>query len=235
MDQLPLLISWYVVFVFSVTLHEAAHAYVAKLGGDLTAYRGGQVSLDPRPHMKREPVGMLVLPIISLLITGWPFGYASAPYDPLWADRHPKRAALMALAGPMANLFLVILAGLAIKIGLGQNYFIFPEKISLIQLTLASQDGLGQTLAQTLAMLLSITFSLNLILAVLNLFPIPPLDGSGVIGLIVSENHARTINAWLRQPHIALIGIVIAWNIFGKIFAPIFLAAFSLLYPEQSY
>ena len=108
---------YYVVFLFSTTLHEAAHAWVAKRGGDLTAYHGGQVSLDPRPHIRREPFGMVLLPILSVLISGWPFGYASAPYDPRWAERHPRRAALMALGGPASNLSLVLLAGLLIRIG----------------------------------------------------------------------------------------------------------------------
>jgi hypothetical protein len=55
---------YYVVFLFSTTVHEAAHAWAAKLGGDLTAYHGGQVSLDPRPHIQREPFGMVILPLI---------------------------------------------------------------------------------------------------------------------------------------------------------------------------
>jgi hypothetical protein len=70
-------ITYFVVFLFSTTLHEAAHAWAALRGGDLTAYNGGQVTLDPRPHIKREPFGMVVLPLVSALATGWPMGYAS--------------------------------------------------------------------------------------------------------------------------------------------------------------
>ena len=62
-------IAFYVVFVFSVTVHEASHALAAKLGGDLTAYHGGQVSIDPVPHMRREPFGMVILPILSVAIS----------------------------------------------------------------------------------------------------------------------------------------------------------------------
>src|SRR2546422_6505961 len=80
MNQLVLAFGWYLVFLFSTTFHEAAHAWVAQLGGDLTAYEGGQVSLDPRPHIRREPWGMVVLPLISVLMFGWPFGFASTPY-----------------------------------------------------------------------------------------------------------------------------------------------------------
>ena len=82
---------FYVVFLFSATFHEAAHAWAAMRGGDLTAYHGGQVSLDPMPHIRREPFGMVVLPILTVLISGWPFGFASAPYDPDWARSHPRR------------------------------------------------------------------------------------------------------------------------------------------------
>ena len=60
---------------------------------------------------------MVVLPVISVMISGWPFGFASAPYDPNWARRHPRRAAWMALAGPGANLALIIIAAILINIG----------------------------------------------------------------------------------------------------------------------
>jgi Zn-dependent protease len=106
-DSLAEGLTAFVVFLFSTTLHEAAHAWAALRGGDPTAYRGGQVSLDPRPHIRREPLGLVVLPIITALVSGWPMGFASAPYDPQWAQRHPTRAALMSLAGPAANLALV--------------------------------------------------------------------------------------------------------------------------------
>ena len=62
---------WYVVFLLSTTCHEAAHALAAKWGGDLTAFHGGQVSLDPVPHIRREPFGMVVFPILSYAMGGW--------------------------------------------------------------------------------------------------------------------------------------------------------------------
>ena len=120
---------YYVVFLFSTTLHEAAHAWAAARGGDLTAYHGGQVSLSPIPHIKREPVGMVVLPLISVLTTGWPFGYASAPFDRDWASRYPKRAGWMALAGPAANLLLVIIAAILVRIGVAAHVFFPPETV----------------------------------------------------------------------------------------------------------
>src|SRR5918999_2676216 len=90
---------WFSAFLFSTTVHEAMHAWAAYKGGDPTAYHGGQVSLSPVPHVRREPIGMLVVPLLTSLTQGWAIGWASTPYDPLWAARHPQRATLMAAAG----------------------------------------------------------------------------------------------------------------------------------------
>ena len=79
-DTLTLGLIWFVVFLFSTTCHEGAHALVAKLGGDPTA--SGQVTLNPIPHIQREKFGMVVMPILSYLLGGYMMGWASAPYDP---------------------------------------------------------------------------------------------------------------------------------------------------------
>ena len=87
-------LAWYAAFLFSTCCHEAAHAWAALRLGDPTAYLGGQVSLDPRPHIVREPIGTVVVPLLTFVLTRqWMMGWASAPYDPAWADRHPRRAA----------------------------------------------------------------------------------------------------------------------------------------------
>ncbi len=119
---------WYFVFLYSTVCHEAAHAWAALKLGDDTAYRGGQVSLDPVPHIRREPVGMVLFPIITFLMNAshgvtWMMGWASAPYDPVWAARNPRHAAWMALAGPGANLLLVVAAGMCIRLGLAAGWF----------------------------------------------------------------------------------------------------------------
>ena len=123
MDQVTLGIILYVVFLFSVTLHEAAHAWAALRGGDATGYAGGQATLDPRPHIKREPFGMVLVPLVGIAMSGFPIGWASTPYDPRWAYAFPHRAAWMALAGPAANLLLMLLAGVAIRFGMGAGVF----------------------------------------------------------------------------------------------------------------
>src|SRR5215204_2247409 len=89
------LITAYIVFVYSTVCHEAAHAWVAHKLGDDTAYLGGQVSLDPIPHIKREPVGMVVVPLIMLFTGRGLLGWASAPLDPMWVMRYPKKSAMV--------------------------------------------------------------------------------------------------------------------------------------------
>src|SRR3989442_7187053 len=74
---------WYVAFLFSTTCHEAAHALAAKIGGDETAVAGGQGSLNPVPHIHRGTWGMVGFPILSLIVTGDPFGWGTAPDGPL--------------------------------------------------------------------------------------------------------------------------------------------------------
>ena len=121
---------WYVAFLLSTTCHEAAHALAGKWGGDPTAFEGGQVTLNPIPHIRRSPFGMVVMPLLSYALGGWMIGWASAPYNPEWERLHPRRAAWMALAGPAANFTLVLLAAAAIRTGITLGYFAPPEAIS---------------------------------------------------------------------------------------------------------
>ncbi len=233
MPELGEALVYYVVFLFSTTLHEAAHAWAALRGGDPTAYRGGQVSLDPRPHIRREPFGMVVLPLLSVLISGWPFGFASAPYDPGWARRHPKRAAWMALAGPGANLALIAAAGVLINVGVALGVFRPPASVSFGHVAAANAGG---GLAGAAALLLGVFFSLNLVLLLLNMLPLPPLDGSGALPLVLSRNATRRYQDFLaRQPALGWIGILVAWQVFDYVFHPVFRAAVNLLYPGVSY
>jgi Zn-dependent protease len=225
-------ITYFVVFLFSTTLHEAAHAWAALRGGDLTAYKGGQVSLDPRPHIKREPFGMVVLPLVSALATGWPMGFASAPYDPDWARRHPRRAALMALAGPAANLLLVILAALALRIGEGAGIFWAPERISFGLIATSHVSALWVGVSR----LLGVVFSLNLLLFVFNLLPFFPLDGSAAITLLMNRETTKRYQEFLwSTPMLGWIGLLVAWKLFDFVFQPVFTAVVNLIYPGVTY
>jgi Zn-dependent protease len=191
----------YVVFLFSTTCHEASHALVAKLGGDSTA--AGQITLNPIPHIRREPWGMVVIPIAAFLFMHGMIGWASAPFDPAWERRHPKRAAIMALAGPAANFTLMLIAVVLWRVGfyfkwLHVNY----ERPDFAVITLL------------------VMFSLNLLLGSFNLLPFAPLDGSSGIMLLMSEGTAHRYLDWLRTSPYARIGLLLGLLLF-RYFTPV--------------
>jgi Zn-dependent protease len=221
-------IVWYVVFVISITSHEAAHAAAAYLGGDDTAYLGGQVSLNPLPHMQREPFGMVLVPLLTALTRGFPIGWASAPYDPYWEERYPQRAAWMAAAGPGANIALALLAFTALRLGLGLDVFEVPYEFSASRLVSADEpfvDNLGR--------FLSMLFALNVALALFNLMPVPPLDGLSVLGLVLPSDLALRIKHALRSPGPAIVGLLAVWMLFPRVFGPVFWQIAGLLYTGE--
>lgn len=216
---------WYVVFLLSLTCHEAAHALIAWMGGDPTAYYGGQVTLNPIPHIRREPFGTVIVPILSYVLGGWMIGWGSAPYDPNWQRRYPRRAAWMALAGPMANAALTIAAAVGIHIGIAFGA-LSPGRRSFTHVAVSTSAGP----AEGLAIFLSILFSLNLLLAAFNLLPIPPLDGNTAVGIVLPEQMARRFAEFSRNRSFALLGLLLGWRVFGYIFGPLFVTALHLLY-----
>ena len=151
--------------VFAITLHEAAHGYVAKHFGDMTAYLEGRVSLNPLRHI--DPFGTVALPLILLAVSklfggaGILFGWAK-PVPVNFANlRHPKRDMLwVAAAGPISNFAMALLWALMVKIGLSMpgNYFALP-----------------------LALMGAAGVFINIIIMVLNLVPLPPLDGGRIL------------------------------------------------------
>jgi len=226
--DLALGLVWYLVFLFSTTCHEAAHALVAKLGGDPTAAEGGQVTLNPVPHVTRSPFGMVVVPIVSYLLGGWMIGWASAPFNSEWQRQYPRRSAWMAMAGPATNFALMILAAIAIRVGLAAGYFRAPEVIRGFGGLVESAKTPDPTF---LTSALSVLFILNLLLGVFNLLPVPPLDGHAGIMLLMPESTALRYLDWVRQSSgFALIGLVVAWTLFDRIFEPIFAFAVHALY-----
>lgn len=206
---------WYLAFLFSTVCHEAAHSLVAKWGGDYTAYAGGQVTLDPMPHLRREPVGLLILPLLSFFLFrgGGMIGWGSAPYDPYWQIRYPRRAALMALAGPMSNFLLVLISGTLLLVGIKVGVFALSDSM----LSLATGEGIYGACAYFLA----IFFKLNLILGVFNLLPVPPLDGHSALGLILPESTFLKFLELVRTPTFSLIGLLVAYNVFPYLLWPV--------------
>jgi Zn-dependent protease len=197
---------WYVAFLFSTTCHEAAHALAAKIGGDDTAFAGGQVSLNPLPHIQREPWGMVVIPILSLIINKSIIGWASAPYDPAWERRHPRRAAWMALAGPATNYTLMLIAAVALRLGWSQGWLHEDPRTG-------NPDFASSVLGAF--------FSLNLLLGTFNLLPVPPLDGSTAIMLFMGETRSQRYLDWLRGNSYAMVGLLLGIVAFRYIYSPI--------------
>src|SRR5512135_1982033 len=113
--------------LFAITLHEAAHGYVARHFGDMTAYQQGRISLNPIHHI--DPIGTVLLPILTLALGGILFGWAKPVPVNFAALRHPKKDMLwVALAGPASNLFMAFCWGLVAKFALSMqgNYFAEP-------------------------------------------------------------------------------------------------------------
>jgi Zn-dependent protease len=224
-------IIWYLVFIFSTVVHEASHASIAFKFGDSTAYNSGQVSLNPIPHMKREPFGTIIIPIISFLAAGWMIGWASTPYNHEWANNNPKKAAMMAAAGPISNLLLIIVTALIIHLGMSFGMFYPPSTVNISSLVASTETGILESVAK----LLSIMFSLNLILFIFNMLPVPPLDGSGIPPIFLSvENGKRYMNL-IRNPGFTFIGLFAAWKLFDLVYFQIYLFTLNILYPGSNY
>jgi Zn-dependent protease len=219
---------WYAVFLFSTVCHEAAHAWTAFKLGDDTAQRGGQVSLNPVPHIRREFVGMVVVPLLAWFTAGWMMGWASAPYNQAWARAYPRRAGLMALAGPAANLGLMLSAALLIRVGLEWRVFDVPFALSPMHITDAMQAGAFAWAAKAL----SVIFSLNLLLCVFNLLPIPPLDGSSVPLLLLPAQAAARYFDVMSSPVLRVIGLLLILRGLGGFFPDLLRWAGGLLYPH---
>lgn len=225
------LVFWFPAFLFSTTLHEAAHAWAARRGGDDTAARGGQASLSPWPHVRRAPLGMLVVPLLTSFVYGWTIGWASAPYDPEWAERHPRRAALMAAAGPAANLLLALAAFVLLRAGLVIGLFDAPARITLDRLveSAALSDPLGVFGFSAIA--LSVLFTLNVLLFAINMLPFPPLDGASVATLALPPRAASAARRFIATPGMSLVGLLAVWQFFPVLSEPVLAGVIALLHP----
>ena len=154
--------------LFAITLHEAAHGYVARYFGDMTAAREGRISLNPIHHI--DMVGTILLPLLTLWLGGVLFGWAKPVPVNFGALRHPKKDMLwVALAGPASNLFMALVWGLLARLALfdQDNYF-----------------------AEPMMEMAQIGIKINLVLIALNMLPLPPLDGGRVAVSLLPHKQA---------------------------------------------
>jgi Zn-dependent protease len=161
--------------LFAITVHEAAHGWVASRFGDQTARMLGRVTFNPLKHI--DPIGTVVVPLATFLLTGFLFGWAKpVPVNSRNLHRPRRDMALVALAGPGANLLMAVLWGLSIHVGL------------------ALWD-VSQWVALPLVYMGAAGVLVNVLLMVLNLFPLLPLDGGRVLNALLpprlSANFAR--------------------------------------------
>ena len=157
---------WLVPVLLAITVHEVAHGWVAMKLGDRTAQMMGRLTLNPFKHI--DPVGTVLVPLVLLLLPGgFIFGWAK-PVPVTWQNlRHPKTdMALVAIAGPMVNLFMAILWAIVLKAGLLMGVQTGSPGMFLVAVGMAG-------------------IFINTILMMLNLLPLPPLDGGRVlVGLL---------------------------------------------------
>ncbi|MFW6129316.1 MAG: site-2 protease family protein [Candidatus Aminicenantaceae bacterium] len=187
----------YVVLLFSITIHESAHGWTANKFGDPTAYNMGRVTLNPIPHI--DPIGTLLFPLI-MMITGIPFiGWAKpVPVNP-YNLKDPKKDNLwISFSGPLSNLMAAgafIIAGVILK-----SMFILPSII----LPILFYGAL-----------------INSILAVFNLIPIPPLDGSGILMGFLSDEAAEKYEQIRPFGFLIILGLLFI-GFLNLIFNPIY-------------
>ena len=188
--------TWAIPLIIAITLHEAAHAYVARLLGDDTASRLGRVSFNPLKHI--DPFGTILLPGL-LLLTRSPFlfGYAKPVPVNFRALRHPRRDMIwVAAAGPAMNLALATLAALGLHL--------------IAFLPVAAEQWVAQNLQNALA--------INVLLAIFNLIPLPPLDGGRIAVGVLPDALARPLARLERYGMVILIGVLFVLPMLGRQF-----------------
>ena len=177
-----------VILLFSAIIHEISHGFIAERLGDPTARLAGRLTLDPRKHI--DPMMSIALPLL-LLISGSPIILGAAkpvPVDPFNLRDGRKDLALVSLSGPLSNVLIAILASLIIKL-IAALYPSFEQNIGTIEIL------------SFLTFILTAIAKLNLLLAIFNLIPIPPLDGSKIFSLLLPE---RLANAFLSLGSIGI-------------------------------
>ena len=198
---------WALPVLLAITVHEASHGYAARALGDRTAEMLGRLSLNPLRHI--DPLGTVVLPIVLLVLGGFLFGWAKPVPVAMRNLKNPRRdMALVAIAGPFSNGLMAIGWALLLKFVLTQD----PSEGLWTGLRLMCVAGI----------------SINIVLMVLNLLPLPPLDGGRVLTGLLPERAARVLDRVEPYGLMILIGLMFT-GLLGKIlYIPMMLSEFAL-------
>ncbi|MEY6430917.1 site-2 protease family protein [Thioalkalicoccus limnaeus] len=194
--------------LFAITAHEAAHGWAANRLGDPTALRLGRVTFNPLKHI--DALGTLVVPILTLMLAGFLFGWAKpVPVD--WRNlRAPRRdMALVALAGPGANLVMALFWGLVVTLSLGLG-----DQWPWLTAPLLLMGAAGVLI--------------NVLLMVLNLFPLPPLDGGRILTALLPPRLAIGF-ARIEPFGLVLLVLLLVFGLLGAVLWPAMMAVISLL------
>ena len=182
--------------IFAITVHEAAHGFAARYFGDMTAEREGRITLNPLKHI--DPIGTILLPALTLLVGGILFGWAKPVPVNFSRLRHPKRDMLwVAAAGPASNFVMALFWALIIKLSFVYSS-VYSEPMALM-----GQAGV----------------MINVVLMVLNLLPLPPLDG-GRIAVSLLPNHLAYKYAQIERYGFIILIVLLATGILGRIMEP---------------
>jgi len=212
------IVIWFVVFLFSLSFHEASHAWTSEKFGDDTGRLQGRITLNPIAHI--DPIGTIVLPLFmmftSVPLLGWAKPVQTNPL--LWRDKTRANISVSA-AGPISNLILVVLAFTIMKVLIVAGTLTLNREFRTIYEVIGPSAD-QPAYMQPLALFLSVMLMLNLALGIFNLIPIPPLDGSHVLEELLPPPMAQAYEQIRPYGFILLIGLLYM-GVLNFIFEPI--------------